>query len=171
MWHASKLAGWIAFAAQMQFKIHVNCGSGDNPAQSEVCSHIGGNGNQLCRKCHAGETHEVQQSNEGFIVSLRWKSSHCLSFLSFLVLTRLKYPAWQCSFCWRNCLGCRVPDPIGLSGCRSACAKPADDWYQRCLHTILDWLLDKSSTNIAQGTPWMAYSWYSERTAHLGSGA
>ena len=52
--------------AQMRFKIHVNCGPGDNPVQSEVCGHIGGNGNQLCRKCHAGGTHEVKQSDEGF---------------------------------------------------------------------------------------------------------
>ena len=79
--------------AQMRFKIHVNCGPGDNPAQSEVCGHIGGNGNQLCRKFHAGGTHEVKQSDEGFH-SLFEVRSDCLLFLSFLVLTRLKYTAW-----------------------------------------------------------------------------
>ncbi|KIJ94946.1 hypothetical protein K443DRAFT_639947 [Laccaria amethystina LaAM-08-1] len=52
--------------AQMRFKIGVNCGPGDNPAQSEVCGHIGGNGNQLCRKCHAGGMHKFKESDEGF---------------------------------------------------------------------------------------------------------
>jgi hypothetical protein len=74
----------------MQFKINVNCRPGDNPVQSKVCSHIGVNGNQLCQKCHAGGTCKVQESDEGFH-SLFEVGDDCISFL---VLTRLKYPAW-----------------------------------------------------------------------------
>ena len=50
----------------MQFKINVNSGPSDNPAQSEVCGHIGGKGNKFCRKCHVGGPHEVKESDEGF---------------------------------------------------------------------------------------------------------
>ncbi len=134
---------------------------------SFTVGHIGGNGNQLCRKCHAGGTHEVKESDDGFH-SLFEVGNNCVSFL---VLTRSKYPAWWCSFCWRDRLGCRVPGPIGLSGCCPECADSTDkDRHQRCLHPILDWLPGRSSTNIAQGTPWTDYGWYSERTAHLGAG-
>jgi hypothetical protein len=38
----------------------------DNPQQSEEASHIGGNGNCLCRKCKAGGPYEVTESDEGY---------------------------------------------------------------------------------------------------------
>ncbi|KAF8951656.1 hypothetical protein BDZ97DRAFT_1683873 [Flammula alnicola] len=52
--------------ASIRFKIYVNSEPGDNPAQSEVSGHIGGNGNHLCRKCDAGGTKEVKQSDDGY---------------------------------------------------------------------------------------------------------
>ncbi|KAF8953953.1 hypothetical protein BDZ97DRAFT_1766967, partial [Flammula alnicola] len=51
---------------QVRLKIYVNCGPGDNPAQSEVCGHIGGNGNHPCRKCLVGGPQQVKETDIGF---------------------------------------------------------------------------------------------------------
>ena len=51
---------------QMRFKIYANCGPGDNPAQSDVCSHIGGKGNHPCRKCLVGGPQKVKETDIGF---------------------------------------------------------------------------------------------------------
>ncbi|KAF8809707.1 hypothetical protein BYT27DRAFT_7222301 [Phlegmacium glaucopus] len=52
--------------AQIWLKIYVNCGPGDNPAQSKVCGHIGGNGNHLCRKCLVGRPQQFKETDIGF---------------------------------------------------------------------------------------------------------
>ncbi|KZS91320.1 hypothetical protein SISNIDRAFT_394712, partial [Sistotremastrum niveocremeum HHB9708] len=46
---------WIIFA------------SGDNPMQSELCSHIGMNGNKKCRMCHVGAPEKVLLTDDGFL--------------------------------------------------------------------------------------------------------
>ena len=51
---------------QIQFKIYANCGPGDNPAQSEICGHISGNGNHPCRKCLVGGLQKDKETDMGF---------------------------------------------------------------------------------------------------------
>ncbi|KAI9068297.1 hypothetical protein FKP32DRAFT_1562016, partial [Trametes sanguinea] len=50
----------------VRFRIFNHAEPLDNPMQSELSGHIGGNGNYLCRKCHAGGTTVQKSSNEGF---------------------------------------------------------------------------------------------------------
>ncbi|KDQ28455.1 hypothetical protein PLEOSDRAFT_1041925, partial [Pleurotus ostreatus PC15] len=50
----------------MRFQIYVNAEPGDNPMQSEVCSHIGSGGNYYCRKCKAGGTQKERAQDEGY---------------------------------------------------------------------------------------------------------
>ena len=151
---------------QVQFKIYVNCGPGDNPAQSDVCGHISGNGNHPCRKCFVGRPQQVKETDIGFH-SLFEVGNH---LFSLLVFTRLRYPGWCCSFHWRDPLGCQVPSQTGLSGYCPECTESADqEWYQRWLYPILDWWPYSSCLNIAQEPPWTDYSWYPDRTADLGA--
>ena len=76
----------------MRFKIYVNCDPDNNPAQSDVCGHIGGNGNHPCRKCLVGGPQQVKETVIGF---------HSLfevcRFLSLLwLLTRLIQAGVSC---------------------------------------------------------------------------
>ncbi|KAF9445760.1 hypothetical protein P691DRAFT_795296 [Macrolepiota fuliginosa MF-IS2] len=50
----------------IQVKIWCNCGPGDNPSQSEILAHIGGNGNLPCCKCHVRGTQKHKMSDTGF---------------------------------------------------------------------------------------------------------
>ncbi|KAJ3560563.1 hypothetical protein NP233_g10753 [Leucocoprinus birnbaumii] len=50
----------------IRIKVRCNCGPGDNPSQSEICAHIGGNGNFPCRKCHIGGSQKDKETANGF---------------------------------------------------------------------------------------------------------
>lgn len=57
-------------------RIIANALPADNPMQSELCSHIGGQGNCMCRRCDLGGTSQEKEIGAGFSailkVCMRW---------------------------------------------------------------------------------------------------
>lgn len=51
---------------EILFRIISRLKPADNPQQSELCSHIGMNGNRFCRKCKAGGPQAEVTSDEGY---------------------------------------------------------------------------------------------------------
>lgn len=65
--HHEPIKTWSAVDGQeICLKLYCNCGPGDNPAQSEVCSHIGAKGNYPCRKCNVGGSQKEKETDQGF---------------------------------------------------------------------------------------------------------
>ena len=69
-------------------KLYCNCRPGDNPAQSEVCGHIGAKENFPCRKCKIGGSQKEKETNEGFHKS--FSMSLYSAALSMLVMDTLE---------------------------------------------------------------------------------
>ncbi|KAI0692911.1 hypothetical protein BC835DRAFT_1520799 [Cytidiella melzeri] len=51
---------------EILFRLIVRVEPADNPQQSELCSHIGLNGNKFCRKCHAGGPAKEMETHVGY---------------------------------------------------------------------------------------------------------
>ncbi|KAI0682331.1 hypothetical protein BC835DRAFT_1536589 [Cytidiella melzeri] len=51
---------------EILFRLIVWVEPADNPQQSELCSHIGLNGNKFCRKCHAGGPAKEMKTHVGY---------------------------------------------------------------------------------------------------------
>lgn len=51
---------------EILFRIISRIKPADNPQQSELCSHIGVNGNKFCRRCHIGGPNTYVESDEGY---------------------------------------------------------------------------------------------------------
>ena len=63
---------------ECMFSLVPNGVFGDNPQQSEECSHIGLNGNHMCHGCKVGGTTEHKTSDDGY------HSLYCVSLISKL---------------------------------------------------------------------------------------
>ena len=65
--HHELIKMWNAVDGQeICLKLYCNCGPGNNPAQSKVCSHIGAKGDFPCQKCNIGGSQKEKETNEGF---------------------------------------------------------------------------------------------------------
>lgn len=92
----------------MRLKIYVNCGPGDNPAQSEVCGHIGGNGNHPCRKCFVGGPQQVKETDNGFhslfevqfVFLLLYITDYWIEFFRLVLLAQLKESSQMSNARW-----------------------------------------------------------------------
>ncbi|KAI0682538.1 hypothetical protein BC835DRAFT_1409568 [Cytidiella melzeri] len=51
---------------EILFRLIVRVEPADNPQQSELCSHIGLNGNKFCRKCHVGGPAREMETHVGY---------------------------------------------------------------------------------------------------------
>lgn len=62
---------WVeAYDCQLEteilFRVLSRLKTADNPQQSELCSHVGLNGNMYCRRCKVGGTNASVESKEGY---------------------------------------------------------------------------------------------------------
>ncbi|KAI0697812.1 hypothetical protein BC835DRAFT_1405600 [Cytidiella melzeri] len=51
---------------EILFRLILRVDPADNPQQSELCSHIGLNGNKFCRKCHVGGPAKEMETHVGY---------------------------------------------------------------------------------------------------------
>ncbi|EJU01380.1 hypothetical protein DACRYDRAFT_16097 [Dacryopinax primogenitus] len=67
--------------------------AGDNPMQSDLCSHRGLRANHFCRQCHAGGSQEFKRTPEGY-ASLFKTLAQCMPFILWDLVSADVLEAW-----------------------------------------------------------------------------
>ncbi|KLO09372.1 hypothetical protein SCHPADRAFT_893177 [Schizopora paradoxa] len=76
--------------SRCRFRIYQNSEPADNPMQSELCAHIGGQGSKNCRRCMVGGTTQYKESPEGYHSLFSPGDPRTVKYTSDLLKTQLQ---------------------------------------------------------------------------------
>ena len=100
----------------------------------------------------------------GIIAFFRWAVTVFLGKSYWITYLAICSSFWQGNSC-----RCRVSGQIGMPGCCTKCAYPADQqWHQRRLHPMLYQFSYCTSLHTEEGTPRTHCGWHREGATGLG---